>query len=341
MLITDPESLRTAILDIRPSHVAVAYLGAGWKEYLDLDSLTEIIVSPTLGSNPDALHELLDMTWQREISVYFLENLHAKLYIGNDAFLVGSPNLTDNGFGGGLEEAAFLLRDEAVRKQALIEFARLRDRSVADEQRQRKMLESLRETWNRAHWHDVWPIASERRKALVLSDFQPGAQRIHIAWYVALDIDYDEEVIRTSVSGIGQHAPDSYFKDAMTFAGDDDVREGDWLLCWHSNDDGTPRRNGRIYWMQVNLVIPSGARDEITGAYTLVAATRHDYNPMPEPFSLDRSAKRLIRNLLASNDYLALSGAGNEVWRARDVVGLIPLFLADLKRAYCEEVAAS
>jgi len=46
---SNAEQLRNALNEIKPTRIAVAYVGAGWKNYISLEHLEEIIVSPTLG----------------------------------------------------------------------------------------------------------------------------------------------------------------------------------------------------------------------------------------------------------------------------------------------------
>lgn len=81
MFLSSLAELQSALDKIQPRRVAVAYLGAGWRDYLSLHSLDEILVSPTLGSNPWALAGLLAEAERcGRPRVYFLEALHAKLY---------------------------------------------------------------------------------------------------------------------------------------------------------------------------------------------------------------------------------------------------------------------
>ena len=121
-LITDPEALREALVDIRPRRAAVAYIGAAWRDLLgDASELEELVVSPTAGSNPWALEEICEeLDWH---NVHFLERLHAKIYIGPGRVIVGSPKLSSNGFdagvdGSGLFEAVVLSSEPEIRRDA-------------------------------------------------------------------------------------------------------------------------------------------------------------------------------------------------------------------------------
>lgn len=81
---------------INPQYIAVGYIGKDWHKYIDIEFVKEIIVSPTIGSNPFAIESIV-----KEIgfeNVYFLDELHAKLYIGSDRYAFGSFNLSANAF---------------------------------------------------------------------------------------------------------------------------------------------------------------------------------------------------------------------------------------------------
>ena len=62
---SNAEQLKNALNEIKPTKIAVAYVGAGWKNYRLLEYLEEIIVSPTLGSNPFAIEEIMRKKGQR------------------------------------------------------------------------------------------------------------------------------------------------------------------------------------------------------------------------------------------------------------------------------------
>ena len=57
---TNPKELRDAIAAVQPDRIAVAFIGINWQEYVDISSIKEIIVSPTLGSNPRAIENIMD-----------------------------------------------------------------------------------------------------------------------------------------------------------------------------------------------------------------------------------------------------------------------------------------
>jgi len=112
-VLTDSKEIRAELKRLAAGRLAVAYIGADWREYVDARSLKNVIVSPTLGSNPHAIADLVrEIGWD---NVHFLDNLHAKIYLGQGAALLGSANLSQNAFGdGNLFEAMVLVRGESA-----------------------------------------------------------------------------------------------------------------------------------------------------------------------------------------------------------------------------------
>ena len=79
-LLTSSKEIRDGLSRIKPSRIAVAFVGSNWRDFVPAHYLEEIILSPTLGSNPKAIEDLF-----KELSparVHFLDELHSKIYLG-------------------------------------------------------------------------------------------------------------------------------------------------------------------------------------------------------------------------------------------------------------------
>ncbi|WGS51118.1 phospholipase D family protein [Paraburkholderia sp. D15] len=102
--------IQRGLRKISPSQIAVAYVGIDWKAYILPEKLQDIVLSPTIGTNPVAIVEIAEaIGWEH---VHFLDNLHAKIYLGEHGAAVGSFNLTANGLSAAcLQEAGFLVED--------------------------------------------------------------------------------------------------------------------------------------------------------------------------------------------------------------------------------------
>jgi hypothetical protein len=115
-LLFTPKKIRESITKVRSSKIAVAYVGLGWDRYISRTDIKEIIVSPTLGTNPKAIEAIAALLGFD--NVHFLENLHAKIYIGAHSAVIGSCNLSDNGLSdaGLIEAAVYLDTIDSVKK---------------------------------------------------------------------------------------------------------------------------------------------------------------------------------------------------------------------------------
>ncbi|CAJ8041604.1 Uncharacterised protein [Burkholderia pseudomallei] len=122
--------IKRALREIQPTSIAVAYVGIDWADYVDVSALKEIVLSPTLGSNPFAIAKIAsELGWDK---VYFLDNLHAKIYLGVTGAAVGSFNLTANGLSAeGLEEAGYVVRDRMAIEQLRVLLAQYRSQAQA------------------------------------------------------------------------------------------------------------------------------------------------------------------------------------------------------------------
>lgn len=344
MLMTDPSELSRTLKSIKPTHVAVAYLGSAWQEYLtDLDALEEIVVSPTIGSYPWALSDLLDKAAEHEFSVHFSESLHAKLFIGKSACMIGSPNLSNNGFGGGLDEAAAFLEGSQNVKNAVRIFEGLKAGAVEDRELQRKMIEQFKERWLRARKYNTLPKESGDQPETNLADWKQGEERIILTWYYPTgDLDFNTDAIQCEIPEYKQGSENDHFIDYLDFAAGDDIRLGDWLLCWAAKENGHPRRNKDHppVWMHVNKIIPNGSGDS-EHEYPLLAATLKDniQDGVTPPFVIDEVIERLVPDLLDSDEYEGLKLKDDHIWRVRDVEKENQRFMDHLQQAYREATA--
>ena len=346
MLMTDPNELSSTLRSIKPSHVAVAYLGSTWHEHLtDLDALEEIVVSPTIGSYPWALSDLMDKADEHNFKVLFSENLHAKLFIGKSACMIGSPNLSNNGFGGGLDEAAAFLEGAQNVQNAVRIFEGLKSGAVEDCELQREIIEQLKEKWLRARRHNTLPKESGDRPEMSLTEWSQCqcGERVILTWYYPTgDLVLNTEGIKAEIPEYTKGNPNDHFIDYLDFAADDDIRIGDWLLCWAATDKGQARRNKAypLVWMHVNKVIPNGSGDP-EHEYSLLAVTLKDsiQDGVTPPFAIDQVIERLVPDLLDSGKYEGLKLTDDHIWRVKDAERENLRFLDDLQKAYRKATA--
>ncbi len=326
MIITDSEHLQRTLCTIKPVSVAVAYIGDKGLTYLPKPPKT-LIVSPTLGSNPSEIAKAMNDVGVDQ--VYFLDELHAKIYLGKTRALVGSCNLSHGGFRD-KEETAVLITDPAQIRSLRAIMAHyialaLRQYPTADSKRAR--LKTLREEHKRAPKTG----GPKRRPTIIphIADYDvrnilKGRDRIHVAWGQPDELTYNKKKIYESEPKARGQNPDDYFGPSLTFHEDDDIRPGDWILYWSCRDNGRPRANGKISWIFVHSVVPRGIRDD---QYTTLAGQINDQEPSLEPFKLDNLTKETIRSCLASDQFAALRSEDDQIWHLEQADAVVPDFL--------------
>lgn len=335
-LLKSGEDIRGALKVIKPSRVAVAYVGAGWKRYVDKGALKEVVLSPTLGSNPSAILELMeDMTPEK---VHFLDHLHSKFYVGEQEVLVGSCNLSDNAMGdGGKHEVAIYSQDRGW----IEELNDLFDSYVEQAQRLYPSLEAklaridkLKLEHGRAQRLGV---LTEPRGISVptLDKFQWfSGRRIHIAWWSHHgDESFDRPAIDAAHPAAAGLDLEDYFSDWMHFHANDDVREGDWVITWRCVESGRPsKRKGSIAWMRVDKVFSDGSGDD---DYKKLATQIGPESSSDVPFQLDARAEGVIRDLLESGGFQALlPPRGDSIWTLEHADAVVGKFLMAAKERY-------
>jgi hypothetical protein len=292
-LITDPEALREALRDIRPRRAAVAYVGAAWRDLLgDAPELKELVVSPAAGSNPWALEQICEaLDWE---NVHFLERLHSKIYIGPGRVIIGSPNLSSNGFdanidGSGLFEAVVLSSESEIRRDAEEEFARLRAiarSEYPDKPAMQRRIEAMKAA--RAALDEAQRKATSRMDAaarpLSFHSYQLDAprHRIFVEWYTLDDSDGGEE-------------GDVDFLDLNLRSGKDRIRVGDWILIWRATDAGGVHKTPKLAWLRVDEVRENrGENDE----YVDQVAQRRKVRGALAPFEITPELTEAFRSVM-------------------------------------------
>jgi hypothetical protein len=313
-LILSSKKIRENIERVQPSKIAVAYVGIGWDRYISITAIREIVVSPTLGTNPKAIEAIVDLLGFDK--VHFLDKMHAKIYIGANSAVLGSCNLSDNGFSdaGLIEAAVFLSAMDSVKKLEL-QFDQYR--SLAIQQYPTKIdkikrLKWLLEQQNKAVFRGDF---IESPEAAPLSEYSSKLDRIHVVWYSGGDYKYNEAacVAHNPELFVDNASIHDYFGAELQFLESDDIRVGDWLLTWRANDCGSPRKNGDISWMRVHCVVPSGVDDPHSSYSKLVGEAKKLETGRP-PFLLDERTKNLIRKALMADEFAVLRSNSDD-WK--------------------------
>ena len=149
-LLTKSTELENAIKKLEPNKIAVAYVGKHWSNYIIPKELQEIILSPTIGSNPYAIEELINTLGID--NVYFLDNLHSKFFLSENAAIIGSCNLSKNALSEtGLLEIGYKINNptEINRLYSLFEDYKKKAIKKYTNQKKREKLISLKKDWSK------------------------------------------------------------------------------------------------------------------------------------------------------------------------------------------------
>lgn len=316
--LTSASMIRDALGRIGPDRIAVAYVGIGWKKYIDTRKLKTIIISPTNGSNAKAIEEIME-----EIgidNVYLHDNLHAKLYLSDSTLLLGSCNLSDNGLSDGrLIESALISNNKDIVNEFSELFEHIKvdaEKKYSDNNKKLKKIEWLHEE----NGNDIISgrlgksRPGERPEIVSISDYKSKLDRIHIVWYELNDKTIlNEKKIENDFRLKSEKFDKEQLENSMIFTDKDDVRVCDWILCWRCKKDGYPAKNGDINWMRVHHVV-NDAICEDHDHKNVAMESKYKYKGNP-PFVLDKPTKSLIRQLLSEDKFACLrDNESGEPW---------------------------
>lgn len=300
MLLLEKPTIAAAIQDIAPSHIAVAYIGTDWEEFIDTARLKQLIVSPTIGTNPHALKDVAQrIGWE---NVFFLDELHAKLYLSTTRAALGSFNLTANGIGvGGLIETGIIVDQLDAVAELFEHFEHLRSLAEArypttDSKRIR--LQQLTAQWNHAHAQGILLSEATIRS---LHDYIPNNSRdFDVCWFRNVQVDVDLATIRKAVPELTGDVLEEIASDWTTALDDDPVEENSWVLLWQCRNDGLPNNSVRLRWLYVHKVVRKAVDD---GSYTTLLFQIKGGKIPPAPFCLTPEADAALKAVLKLDAY--------------------------------------
>jgi len=289
---------------IQPHKVAVAYLGASWADYLpSVATLDVVVIAPVLGTNPWAVRDLIACLstqgqdgWEK---VFFLDSLHAKLYLGERSAVLGSANLSSNGLSGDRLVELCAMIDAPDGLLALNEFfastlalAKAQYPTVNDRMRRLALLEE--ETARNPSFDSRYLPA----RATSFQDFELlSPDQFYVCWYTPEppEMTYSETV------------PENHktvFNDFGHFHPDDGIERGRWVLFWKLSDDLASAKMD-AHWMMIDEVFSEGIKTKEPYAYTTVAFQRREFSRQrlrKRPFSLTPKVRELLRQALMDPD---------------------------------------
>jgi hypothetical protein len=328
-IITNPQLLE-AICEVLPVRIAVAYIGIDWREYIDESCLDEVIVSPTIGSNPRAIRQLVELLgWDK---VHFLDALHAKFYIGKKNAAFGSFNLSRNGIcAQGLEELGVITADVTALERLNYEFTRLLKLaagSYPSVQDKEGKLEELHTQRNRAIAEGV--LKDENRPTQITDYIPTIDSELYIVWWRDDKVEKDYECLSSQDPQLNEASFDNVVEDWATVLEKDEIKPGSWILLWKARMDGMPNCASKPKWLYVHQSISGAVKED---PYSKIIIQRRDKNRPAEPFSIQSSGfVRAFRDILCTDDFAALREKTGELWSVQGCQQETTRFIDSVKK---------
>jgi len=334
------DSICKSLIDVAPTRIAVAYIGSDWRKFINLDLLDEIIASPTLGSNPGAIRELvIKLGWG---NVHFLTRLHSKIYIGETKAALGSFNLSKNGLGantGSLEEAGVLV-DKAefiaqllelydyYKKSATQSFPSIQDKELA--------LKSLEDAYNIAASARIITSGEHNAGMRSITDFTPLCDDdFYITPWEKLDLSFNYDVIAARFPQINSSTIRHVFSDTFPFSPSccSQLKKGRWILYWKTTNKGKLDHRSTPTWMLIDDIIVNGATNP---GYELLAVEINGHNGLSPPFELTDNVIKAFVQTLESKEFLLFTTSSvpeDAEWSIKNTFPLFKRFISEWKRA--------
>jgi hypothetical protein len=285
MKLIDNDSVQSAVKEISPTHIAVAYIGVDWKAFVDPREIQQIVLSPTLGSTPHAISDLQrEITWDR---IFFLDELHAKIYLGVNAAVVGSFNLTRNGFDvRGLLEYGVKIDETSqvsLLRRQFMEIVELAKSKYPSTDSKKVRLAELYKLYNRAAAGNVFSCPKLQTS---LEEYEPLTNNdFYIMWWRGDAVELDQAKIKRNLPELVNRELDDISEEYTNVLDSDPIEEDKWILLWGTRMDGLPLAREKLKWLYIHQVIRDVCDD---AEYKTLILQRKDRPDLPpEPFSLD------------------------------------------------------
>jgi len=288
MKILTTQAIATEIKRCTPQKIAVAYLGSDWRSFIASPELLEyVILSPTFGTNPNAVSDLASaIGWEK---IYFLDALHAKVFLGAKRAVTGSANLTRNGLSG---EALTELCVSLSSPTSLLSLGKLTEQWRKSAQKQYPTTEAkkarllkLTDLWSKALTQSV--IKSDVKNHVQFRDFKLlGNDHFYVSWYEPGDYKYSPELEKI----------DDLIYDFMSFAANDVAKPNRWILGWKKTKNNIPHKTESPNWIFIHELFENGGVDEPN--YPACAIQRTDWELPPVPFELTKQVKAAFRRAI-------------------------------------------
>ena len=291
MRILTKNKIHEAIRRCNPNKIAVAYIGADWNQYIQSpDALEAVIISPTFGTNPWAVRGLVKaIGWKK---IFFLNELHAKLYLGRNSAVTGSANLTNNGLSGEkLVELCVEISDKDVVTEMVEIFDAIKNKAVkqySDTQQKESKLIELEKVWCSAIANKIIPPVKTPDNKFV-NFILPSNDYFYVSWCHGKASEHSDEVKKI----------EGKIKNEITFYKSEDIKLNKWILAWNMKKNETPSKNIHLHWIYIHDVYERGAEGE---NYSKLIIQRNDKELPPHPFEITDEVTAVFKEVVVDPD---------------------------------------
>ncbi len=229
------DKIKDSIKKCRAKKIAVTCIGEHWQDTINPQELECIIISPTEGTNPESIKSLVEELADPENSisgwekVFFLEELHTNIYLGNKLAVISSTSLTDNSLTGEHPlELCSTVKDKASLRELdksfalFLERAKKEDCNTSQQKKQIKLDELLDKSRKLKKYSRLEKYSENINKSL--GTRIRGIKELVVEYFLAALDDYFRD-------------NRSYF-DAETRVMDFDIDEIKNLFCEKLNNGG-------------------------------------------------------------------------------------------------------
>lgn len=340
------EAIAAALSYVRPTKIAVAYLGRDAHKFVDEEAIREIVVAPVIGTDPQEVRYLAGkIGWE---NIHLIERLHSKIYLGTHSAAFGSFNLSHNGLSGQMNlEAGVVTDDLHLRTELALLFEEYkREAGILSEDQKREILDKLQVRTNArqasGESEQEWQQESLSRQRSI-EDYEPISDRDFYCTFYTYYGDYDlrEDAFRENpeVAKVSAQAAqlkiENLTKDYLPFAESDNLEPNRWLLVWGADDKGRVDRRKTCSWLYIHVVQSQGTVTAVDGFYSkVVLQWKEAIKPAPlPPFELTDDVVRAIQIVVNSGKYPCFKIVNDEAWSINSTFPHFKNFILDVKEA--------
>lgn len=312
---------------IHPKKIAVAFLGTDYKDFVETCNIESIIISPTEGSNPYAIQALAkEIGWEK---IFFLNKLHAKMYIGKKGTLIGSANLSYNG----LSDNSNALQEICVKVPTTDEINNIYEKILTaakeefqDKVQKKKALDKLEKIWR------IRVAARlEKTKKHRAPDFENfellANNQFYLDWYYGTTNN-------PNLKDKKKYNPQK-FSDWMYLSLKEKIKANDWILCWEMNKrTGKMQDKRKLSWVYAHEILKGESKE--TG-YPNLAIQWEDAPKPKAPFNVNSpNFKSAFKTVINRDEYAAFraddkNGKDPFIASSNKLQRLLPHLLKDIK----------